>query len=327
MNRYEFKTPWPYQPPGWSYWAAFKVPKYSSYRLVEKKKEVVYGTSAAHYSTRLLATKAVAFIDSTPAGQPLFLVYAPYAPHEPATPAIQDQTLFASLPKWRPPSYNEADVSDKPLWIRNLPLLSTTTKQAQDKFRLDQLRSLQAVDRAVQDIVNALIRTGRMSSTAIVFVSDNGLSWGEHRYRFKNCFYEECIRIPLIVLAPGTSPRVDNSFVELTDLAPTFADWAGVVPPAAINGRSLVDLLANPSIPWRQEVLIEVLMPGDPNSHEGIFSGVRTQRYAYAEHTNGERELYDMLADPYQLSNIASDPANSALLAQLSSLLAGLKAR
>jgi arylsulfatase A-like enzyme len=327
LNLYNKKTPWPYQAPGWSYWSVFKAPNYYSYRLVENYKEVLYGSTTSAYSTKVIARKAVAFIDSTPPSQPLFLHFAPFAPHEPATPASIDQTLFSTLAKWRPPAFNEADVSDKPLWIRNLPLLTSTVKQTQDNFRLKQLRSLQAVDRAVRDIVNALIRTGRMSNTAIVFASDNGLSWGEHRYRFKNCVYEECIRIPFMVLAPGIPPRVDSSFVALIDLAPTFAEWTGVTPPFAVNGVSLVGLLANPGRLWRQELLLEVLGTADPNGIEGLFSGVRTQRYTYAEHTTGELELYDMKVDPNQLTNIAGDPANAGLIAQLSSLVASLKSQ
>jgi len=327
LNLYDQKKPWPYQPPGWSYWSAFKAPNYYNYRLVENRKEVLYGSTTANYSTKVLAAKAVAFIDSTPPGQPLFLYFAPYAPHAPATPANADKTLFGTLPKWRPPAFNEADVSDKPLWIRKLPVLTSAAIKTQDAFRLNQLRSLQAVDRAVRDIVNALIRTGRMNNTAIVFASDNGLSWGEHRFRYKNCLYDECIRIPLIVRAPGISPRVDSSFVALIDLAPTFAEWAGVSPPVPVNGQSLIGLLANPGRLWRQELLIEVLGSADPNSGEGLFSGVRTQSYTYAEHTTGELELYDMKVDPNQLTNIAGDPANAGLIAQLSSLVASLKSQ
>jgi N-acetylglucosamine-6-sulfatase len=327
MNLYDRKTPWPYQPPGWSHWAAFKAAKYFSYTLVENGRLKNYGTSQAHYSTAVLASKAVTFINSTPASQPLFLEFAPLAPHAPATPASMDKTLFGTLPKWRPPSFNEADVSDKPAWVRALPRLSSTAITNQDQFRLNQLRSLQAVDRAVDNIVNALIQTGRMSTTAIVFASDNGLSWGEHRWLAKNCLYDECIRIPFMVLAPGIVPRTDQSFVTLADLAPTFAEWAGVQIPGPINGVSLVGLLTNPSTPWRQEILIEALAYAEGLAREGLFSGVRTQRYAYAEHLTGEKELYDMSVDSYQLTNIASDPANAALMAELSAVLAGLKSR
>jgi hypothetical protein len=78
---------------------------------------------------------------------------------------------------------------------------------------------------------------------------------------------------------------------------------------------------------WRQELLIEVLATADPASHEGLFSGVRTKRYAYAEYTTGEIELYDMLLDPSQLTNIAGVSANSTLVGQLHSLVAQLKAQ
>lgn len=325
LNYYDLKQPWPYKPPGWSVWAAFKRTNYYGYRLVEGRKEVYYNGAANNYSTRVLGAKAVAFIDSTPPGVPFFLEFAPFAPHDPATPANQDKSLFTNLPKWRPPSFNEADVSDKPAWVRALPRLTSAQIAAQDKFRLDQYRSLQAVDRWVQKIVTALINTGRIDNTVIIFVSDNGLSWGEHRYRPKHCVYEGCIRVPMIIRAPGIAPRVDSNLVALIDLAPSIAEWAGVTPPASVNGRSLVGLMGNPYQPWRQEILLEVLAPADENTKEGMFSGVRTRRYTYAEYTNGDRELYDLTLDPYQLVNVANEPGQAALVAQLSALLARLK--
>jgi arylsulfatase A-like enzyme len=325
LNQYQLKQPWPYVPPGWSTWAAFKEPNYYNYQLVEDGREVTYGATAVNYSTRVLGAKAVAFIDSTPIDQPFFLEFAPWAPHAPATPANQDKTLFSNLPKWRPPSFNEADVSDKPAYVRALPRLNTSTIAMVDKLRLNQLRSLQAVDRWVKNIVDALIRTGRMDNTAIVFASDNGLALGEHRYLPKNCVYEGCIRVPLIIRAPGIAPRVDSNLVGLMDLTPTFAEWAGISPPIPVNGQSLTELLQNPGLPWRQEILIEVLAHAGAPAIEGLFSGLRTRRYTYAEYTTGERELYDLQTDPDQLTNVASDPARAALVAELSATLAGLK--
>jgi arylsulfatase A-like enzyme len=325
LNLYDQLTPWPYLPPGWDEWRVFKSPGYYNYRLVENGTERAYGGQAQHYATRVLGQQAVTFIDSAPAGEPIFLFFSPPAPHSPATPANTDKALFSNLPRHRPPSFNEANVSDKPNWVRRLPVMTSARVAATDKLRLNMLRSLQAVDRQIQNIWDALIRTGRADNTILVFASDNGFAWGEHRYTWKDCVYEECIKVPLMVRAPGLVTRTDSNLVALVDLPATFVEYAGAASPV-LNGTSLVPLLGNPLAPWRQELLLEVLHPDANLKGEGVFSGVRTHQYTYAEHATGERELYDLAADPHQLANVVNLPGNGTLVQQLSAVVAALKA-
>jgi N-acetylglucosamine-6-sulfatase len=325
LNYYDQMQPWPYRPPGWSTWRAFVSPQYLSYGLVEDTVVVPYGSAPADYSTEVLAQQAVRFIGSTAQDRPFFLYFAPYAPHPPARPAEADAAKFSNLPPWRPPSFNEPDVSDKPLWVQNRPSFTLQRQTSLDQFRLQQYRSLQAVDRAVGDIINALKQAGRLDRTAIIFAGDNGYLWGEHRLDGKNCLYEECIRVPLIIRAPGVAPRTDRHLVQLMDLTPTMAAWAGVPIPWRINGRDLTPLLANREGSWRTEVLIEVFGSTSPGDPEKPFSAVRTDQYVYSELMTGERELYDLAADPFQEQNIAGDPANGALIATLKALLNVLK--
>lgn len=325
LNSYNDMLPWPYRPPGWSVWNAFKTPGTTTSVLVDDSVELALGPSPAEYSTDVLASRAVQFIQATPAGRPLFLYFAPYAPHVPADPAVQDRGAFSSLPAWRPPSYNETDVSDKPGWVQALPPFTQVLTDSLDARIEREHESLLSVDRAVQQIVNALAQAGRLDSTVIIFTSDNGLSWGEHRWTTKNCVYEECIRVPLAIRAPGITHRQDAHLVALVDLAPTIAHYAKVTLPHPTNGMDLAPLLANPGAAWRSDVLLEVIARVQPPTTEGLFSAIRTDRYVYVELTTGERELYDLAADPYQLDNRATDPAQAALIATLSARLQALK--
>src|SRR5262249_47899011 len=150
------------------------------------------------------------FIRQTPG--PLFLYLAPYAPHGPATPAPGDETRFSAMSPDRPQSYNEADVSDKPAWVRALPRLTPDVQASTDAMRLNRYRSLLAVDRMVGQVVQAMTDTGRLHDTMFLFMSDNGLCWGEHRWtNRKEAAYEESIRIPFVVRYDPdvTVPRVD----------------------------------------------------------------------------------------------------------------------
>ena len=311
----------PHVPPGWSRWVAFTGAGFFNYPLNVDGVPVWYGSEPDDYSTDVLAGEAVSFIEQSP--DAFFLVFAPFAPHAPATPAPRHESAFARLAPWRPASYNEADVSDKPDWVRALPLLAPERQAGIDSFRRSQLRSLLAVDDAVKAIVGALKRTGRLQDTLIVFTSDNGMAWGEHRRAHKEDPYEESIRVPFVVRydALGVAPRVERGLALNIDVAPTLADLGGVPLPLA-DGRSLLPLLTTPAIPWRSDFLIEHLRTA--SGRMPTYCGVRTTNSLYVSYETGEEELYDLVADPNQLSNLAADPAARTTLPPLRRRLAQL---
>ena len=324
LNGYERLSP--AVPPGWADFEAYVIPEFYNYSLNGNGTVTSYGAAPADYSTDVLTTKAEQFIASTNPRQGLFLYLTPFAPHAPATPAPGDVGAFNGVAPWRPPSYDEANVLDKPAWIQALPRLSPAKVAAGDSLRQKQLESLLAVDRMVSRVVAALKQSGRWPHTLFVFSSDNGYSWGEHRWLdAKSCPYQECIRVPLWIRAPGLSARHDTSLVANIDLAPTFAAWAGISTPANVNGVSLLPLLSDPATPWRDAILVEHL--GNPPTPGTMDSqGVRTSRYLYNEYINGDRELYDLLLDPFELTNVVNDSTYAATVASLQATLATLKA-
>src|SRR5207247_5937768 len=155
------------------------------------------------------------------------------------------------------------------------------TEQADiDKFRRDQVETLQSIDRAVGSVVQAQRDSGRLDNTWLMFMSDNGLSLGEHRYgQHKSCGYEERIRVPHVVVTPASQasafgvPRTDDRLVLNIDLAPTWTELAGTSPASPIDGLSLVSMLANPQSDWRTEAGLELL---GPDEEDGVrFQGIR----------------------------------------------------
>jgi len=322
LNDYQKLSP--VVPPGWDDFQGLLSPLIYFGDSINNNGTVVhYGTRTEDYITDVLSRLATDFIRATPADQPLFLYFTPTAPHGPATPHPSDVGRYANYPNWRPPSFNEPNVSDKPAWIRATKQHTQAEIDAGDAFHRNQLETLQAVDRSVDSIVAALKAANRWDNTLVIFLSDNGYTWNEHRLMDrKACPYEECIRVPLWIRAPGLSARTDSSIVANIDLAPTITDWAGVTPAGLINGRSLLPLLENPGAPWRADLLIEHLKIG---AQAPDMQGIRTARYMYNELTTGERELYDLVTDPYQLTNVASLPANAVLVATLKARLALLR--
>jgi len=296
-----------YIPPGWDRWVAFVHAEYFDYGLTIDGTVQRYGFESGDYSTDVVADQTEAFVRGTEG--PLFALFAPAAPHAPALPTPVDEGLFNDLPAWRPPSFDEADRSDKPAHIQALQPVGPERTESLEVLRRNQYRSLQAVDRAVDRLLDALEDTGRLDDALVIFTSDNGLLWGEHRWLKKEVPYEEAIRVPLIVRADaivGEGARTDDHLVANIDLAPTIAEVAGVELPN-VDGKSMVPLLAERSEPWRRALLIEHLRGTNPIP---TYCAVRTARYLFAAYDTGERELYDLEADPFQLRNLAgTEPA------------------
>jgi arylsulfatase A-like enzyme len=335
----------PYVPPGWSEWRAMKNVGYFDYSMIEPDgaggyAEVFYGDADADYSTDVLREKAKAFITgSVEAGEPFFVYLSLYAPHAPHLPAPRHEGTFQSLPPWRPPSYDEDDVSDKPGWVQATPRLTPGLQAAFDQVRIDQLETLQAVDEAVAGsdvhgivgLMEHLRALGVERDTVVVFLSDNGWHFGEHRMRAKNKPYEESIRAPLLVRYPRLAPlpRVEERFALNIDLAPTFAELAGTAIPRPHDGQSLVRVLdgTQPAGSWRTDFLTE----GWPGSR--VWATVREAQWKYTElpQTLGdpsasfERELYDLVADPYELENLAADPQHAERVARMAARLRALR--
>jgi arylsulfatase A-like enzyme len=318
MNGYDLLSP--YIPPGWDEWRAFVQARYYNYDLNENGVVTRYGSAPSDYSTDVLAAKAVSFIStSVSQGQPFFLLFAPAAPHSPYTPAPRHEGRFAGLPAWRPPSYNEQDVSDKPAWVKALPRLTDVKRALLDQLRIDQLETLQALDEAVGAIMQALRDEGVDANTLVVYSSDNGFAWGEHRYDGKQCPYDECFRVPIIVRYPPlvTAARQDSRFVLNIDLVPTVLELAGLSIPAGTNGASLVPLLAGNPPAWRSDLLHEHWKTHLIPRNSLVMDG----QHKYVEYPPGSgqgTELYDLTSDPYELLNRTNDP----LLAQLKANLA-----
>ncbi len=324
LNEYPFDG-LPSVPPGWDEWLAKRQGAQSSayydYAVVNRGATARHGTLAADYSTDVFADAAVDFIRTAPPTHPFFLLVAPTAPHRPWTPAPRDAGAYASMPVAVPANVGEPDVSDKPGWVGALPPMTPERVAQLREIRRRAYETLRAVDRLVARVLGALEARGLLDRTVVFFLTDNGMSLGEHRWVGKTCPYEECVRTPLVVRYPSATARVDDHLVSNVDLAPTIAELAAVDPGRPFDGMSLVPLLEGYGDGWREAVLLEYA--GDV--HVPAWWGLRTERFALIEYVTGERELYDLSSDPLQLWNRALDPEYSAEAARLAELLAALR--
>jgi N-acetylglucosamine-6-sulfatase len=324
LNGYPYPNkPTNYIPPGWDYWTVFNGPNHYNYSLNENGRTVSYGSAPADYSTDVLHRKAINFINTTPTSTPFFLYLNTHAPHSAYIPAPRHKDVYRTLPIFYGPNFNESEVSDKPAWVRGLPLRSKSTMDSNQRKAAE---TLLAVDESIKGIMDKLIERGQLDNTVFIFMSDNGFSFGAHRWVKKACVYEECVRTPLLIRYPGIGGnRTETRLVSSVDMAPTLTSLAQVTPTLKGNGRSLLPLLSGTSTDWRSSLLLEYQGPINSNS-PSKFWAVRTPEWKYVELSTGEKEMYDMVNDPYELVNVVNRSDLSSTRSSLSAELQRLKA-
>ncbi len=264
LNGYPNTVAPTYIPPGWSEWDSPAVGNpYNEYNytLNENGKLVPYGSTPNDYLVDVLSHKGADFIGADPS-KPFFLYVAPYVPHQPATPAPRYADAFPGVQAPRTPSFNEADVSDKPAWLRDQPLLNAAGIAEIDALYRKRLQTMLGVEDLVANLVAKLQATGQLDNTYLFFSSDNGYHLGQHRqHPGKQTAFEEDIKVPLVVRGPGIPAGQSRDQAVLNiDFAPTWAALGGATVPDFANGRSLDPLLHGnppPSSAWRQNVLVE----------------------------------------------------------------------
>jgi N-acetylglucosamine-6-sulfatase len=312
-----------YVPPGWDEWSAF---------VNCACDNVVYeggrNVQLAGNSTDAFADKTSDFIRRSSANpDPFFVMVGTRAPHRP--PEVADRHLgsFSSAQLPKPPNFDEADVSDKPAWVRSYPRLTQARIDAEQSLYRQRLRSMLPVEDLLRQVITTLEQTGELNNTYIIFTSDNGFHQGQHRLVAgdKKTPYEEDIGVPLMVRGPGVpAGAVRQQLVINNDLAPTIAELAGASTPAFVDGSSFAPLLgSSPPSSWRTAFLQEGWKPQSPPVPTN--KGVRTQSHMYVEYDTGERELYDLSADPYQLQS-KPRAGNEQLYSTLESRLNALRA-
>lgn len=334
LNRYPNGAPDDFVPPGWSTWdAAMGTQGYQEYdyKLNVDGKVVQHGHTSDDYLPDVLIADAGRFLD-TAGNTPVFAWITPFPPHLPATAAPRYAGHFATLRAPRTPNWDEADVSDKPSFLQLLPRLDTHARHRIDDVYRRRADSMLVIEDLVRMLLTTQARRGRLDHTWLVFGSDNGFHLGNHRMPpGKETAYEEDIRVPMIVRGPGVAAGGEvHAMVVNTDLAPTFAAMAGVPYTPGCDGRSWLPWLTGPTpTSWRQAFLLE---RGDHQEEEiakskkklphPALEGIRSARWMYAEYTDGEKELYDLVADPAELENLAGmgRAAERALAAWLGTL-------
>lgn len=243
-------------------------------------------------------------------------------------PAERHKNLYAGQTIARRPSAL-APPQGKPALQRRidgLPPLGPQTGSS-DESILGRLRMLAGVDESLGGLLKTLEQSGALDHTLVVVTSDHGYFYGEHGLSVeRRLAYEESIRIPLLMRLPGAIQRNSEpcELVLTLDLAPTLLEIAGIPPPANLHGRSLLPIFKGAAVDWRSDFLIEYFSDTVfPRIHQMGYQAVRTERWKLIHYTElpGTDELYDLKTDPFEMRNLAADPAAGHALQDLRSRL------
>jgi N-acetylglucosamine-6-sulfatase len=319
-------------PPGWNEWFACldsSENNYFDYTLNQNGTLHHYGSAPSDYKTDVYGDIALNSLRQRAAlgtsGQPWFMFLAFTAPHLPAHPAPRDRGRFRHRPLAKAKSFNEANVSDKPRFIRKLPRFTSAKVRKITRAYRARLETLLSVDRVVGRLVGELRSDGMLNDTYIVFMSDNGFLFGQHRLaKGKYVAYEGSSRTPTLMRGPGLpSGAHSKALVANVDMAPTLVELAGATPTVTMDGSSLLPYATDPHRTNPRPVLLEANTKDDPSP--GLpYTGIETQRYKYIHYRDGEEELYDLKRDPGELRSRHHDPhyrrTKRALAARLAQL-------
>jgi hypothetical protein len=264
--------------------------------------------------------------DCLAAGKPGAVALWTEAPHNGFDPAKEYATAPVRL-AGRTPSFNEGDMTDKPAWLRAwFPAKLPTSRWT--PIRAKRVRTLFSVDDALESLIAELQGKGELSNTLFVLTSDNGFLLGEHRVQSRKRLAYEAAQPGLWIAGPGFPEGVvSHAFATNLDLLPTMLTTArATIPWAKLDGRALQDVIREADHGHDRFLPIHVPVEAVDAKKQPTGNGVRTWRYKYVRYADGSQELYDLINDPNELSNVANVANYGPVKAAVQSLLPKAKA-
>lgn len=316
--------------PGFNHWESFKGQGiYYNPKLNIDGQQFEYKDST--YITDLLTQHSIEWLDNRDKSKPFFLYLSHKAVHSPLQPAKRHKGMYKNMKYPLPATYYQT-MSDE---YKNLKWPEWVKQQRYSWHGVDYLyhshqkieeivqtycETLMAVDESIGSVLDYLEKNGLKENTMVIYMGDNGFSWGEHGLIDKRHFYEESVKVPFLVYAPGmfkSGQRIDR-MIQNIDIAPTVLELAGLKKPDYMPGKSFMQLLKGDSTQWRDKIFYEYYWEYDFPMTPTVF-GVRTDKYKYIRY-NGiwdQNELYDLENDPNETTNLIEKPEHAELVKKL----------
>lgn len=288
------------------------------------------GIPTPHHQTTWCADETIDFFEENN-GRPWFFSFNCFAPHHPFDPPAEFLDRYPP-DKMPLPKYREGELTNKPTfqqldseWAHNSPgefHTGAMTDQDRREVCAAYYGMCEHIDHEVGRILAALEKSGQADNTLVIFMSDHGEMLGDHGIYFKGPhFYDEAVRVPLIMRLPGKyqAGREVNGLVELLDIAPTILEAAGIdPPPARLQGKSLIHQLTGEADPeaHRDFVFSEYYNSWTHGNAYGTMLRTASEKLV-VYHGTGQGEYYNLESDPDEFDNRFSDPESANRVAEL----------
>lgn len=320
--------------PGFNHWESFKGQGvYYNPTLNINGKQVVYKDST--YISDLLTEHAINWLQQRDASKPFFLYLSHKAVHAPMQPAKRHVGLYKNQPYTLPVTYFQTLSDDYkklnwPEWVKQQRYswhgvdYMYHTHQPIEELVQNYCETLMGVDESIGAVLHYLQQQGLDKNTLIIYMGDNGFSFGEHGLIDKRHFYEESVKVPFLVYCPELfkGGQTIQKMVQNIDVAPTILSAAGLQQPADMPGRSFLPLLKADSVHWRNKIFYEYYWEYDFPMTPTVF-GVRSDQFKYIRYYGiwDTNELYDLVNDPNETTNLINRPEYAAVVKQMATEL------
>lgn len=341
--------------PGFNHWESFKGQGvYYNPTLNINGKQESYTDST--YITDLLTEHAVSWLANRDQSKPFFMYLSHKAVHSEFAPAKRHKGVYKDEPISLPPSFRTSDQqvsgkmridNDIEVEVAKKEPLKTSGYYGEGRtpdwqkmqreswhgvdymyhgqisfpdFYRSYCETLLAVDESVGSVLKYLDDNGLAESTLVIYMGDNGFSFGEHGLIDKRHFYEESAKVPFLIRCPelfggGLRPK---PMIQNIDVAPTVMEVAGLQSPQHFHGKSILPLLQGKEVVWRDKIFYEYYwefdFPQTPTMH-----GVRTDRYKLIRYHGiwDTNEFYDLQEDPHEMNNLIASPEHQTIIEEL----------
>jgi N-acetylglucosamine-6-sulfatase len=316
--------------PGFNHWESFRGQGvYYKPTLNIDGKRTTYSDST--YITDLLTDHAVSWMEKRDKSKPFFLYLSHKAVHAPMQPAKRHAGLYKNLKYPLPSTFYQTQTDEYkklgwPEWVKQQRYswhgvdFIYHTHQSVEELVQSYCETLLAVDESVGSIMDYLKKEGLDKNTLVIYMGDNGFSFGEHGLIDKRHFYEESVKVPFLVRCPElfSGGKTVSKMVQNVDVAPTILQAAGLIKPKTMPGSSFLPLLKGDSTNWRNKIFYEYYWEYDFPMTPVIY-GVRTDKYKYIRNQGvwDTNELYDLEKDPAESINLIAKPEYAALVKKM----------
>lgn len=331
--------------PGFGHWESFKGQgDYYNPTLNINGTRTTYNDST--YITDLLTEHALQWLDQRDKNKPFFLYLSHKAVHSEFLPAKRHAGTYKNEPIALPASFRTSDQQVKGKRALGLSVEKAATEkpfageayygegrtpdwqkmQRESWHGVDYMyhgrisfpdfyraycETLLGVDESVGRLLDWLDKEGIAGSTAVIYMGDNGFSFGEHGLIDKRHFYEESVKVPFLFRCPELTAggRVMEPMIQNIDVAPTVLALAGIAKPDEMQGNSILGLLNGTETKWRDKIFYEYYWEYD-FPHTPTMHGVRTDRYKLIRYHGiwDTNEFYDLKEDPNEMNNLIASP-------------------